>query len=154
MIRHSARPRRAVALVLWGLLGILGCGEPTSPGVELARARQRWSSTEPAAYRLTIQQVCYCSLVQGPVEVVVRDGIVQSRRDVDANRPLDERIADAYPNVEGLFALVDAAHSAGAARVDVTFDPLRGYPRRIDLDYRTNLADDERVVTVLAFERL
>jgi hypothetical protein len=150
----SARSRCNLLITIVGLIGMIGCGEPTAPGAELARARERWVRTAPAAYRLTIQQACFCDLVHGPVEVVVRDGVVQSRRDVATDRLLDAQMADAYPAVEGLFELIDRAITQGAVRVEVTFDPVRGYPRQIILDHRADMADDEVVVTVSEFGAL
>jgi len=154
MTHYSAPARRIAAVVALGLLSLTGCGDAVAPEVALDRARQQWRNTAPDAYRLTIQRTCFCGLVQGPVEVIVRDRVVQSRRDLATGLPLDARIADAYPTVDGLFELIDDAITRGADQVELTFDPMRGYPRRISLDYRTDVADDELIVTVETFGQL
>jgi hypothetical protein len=48
--------------------------------------------------------------------------------------------------------LLAAAIEQGAARVDVTYHPILGYPERIALDYDAVMADDEFGYTLTAFQ--
>ena len=151
-MRPSApRARRLLALPLAALLALVACGDPTGPGAELRDARRRWATARPAAYRMTIEWSCFCGL-RGPVEVVVRDGVVHGRRIVATGEQLfGADYENVYPPVEGLFALVDEAIERDADWVEATYDPERGYPVEIAIDHRGDVADDEYFVRVRDF---
>jgi hypothetical protein len=50
--------------------------------------------------------------------------------------------------VDALFAFIDRAIAGHAATIDVTYDPLLGYPTQIVYDGSVNIADDELTVTI------
>ena len=149
--------RRARALLAALLLA--ACGDLGGPRTDLETARDRWAATEPAAYEMTLRHVCFCGgEVTTPVIVTVRGGVVQSRRYVDGGplggRDVDPRLAGTFPAVDGLFRVVEDALARHAAQIDATYDPQRGYPVTLYIDYERNVADEEQGYQVQAFRAL
>ena len=141
MVRSLTRTAFAA---MAGAAALLACRDPTGPGAELRQARRRWAVAEPAAYRFTLEQHCFCLFeITRPVVVTVRGGTVESRRYEDTGAPVDARWAGRFPAIEGLFAVIDTARARRAHRLVVTYDGARGHPVRIDIDYAVNVADDE-----------
>ena len=58
-------------------------------------------------------------------------------------QPVEAPVADAFPPVSGLFAVIDDALLRGAHRVDVEYDHETGTPLRLSIDYDEGLADEE-----------
>jgi hypothetical protein len=124
--------------------GLAGCdilgpdgGDATG---DLARARQTWEASGVQDYELRLERYCYCGLV-GPVVVVVRDGVrvqvVPEDTESEYFSPAD------FPDVEGLFEVIDDALRRRAHRLTVVYHPTLGYPTDIDIDYQENVADEE-----------
>ena len=100
----------------------------------LGSAQDRWERHEPAAYTMTIHRSCEClPEMSGPVVVSVRDGAVVSRQYVQSGAAVPAIYAEAFPAVEGLFALVDAAIRDGIEPIDPRYDAALGYPLRFSL---------------------
>jgi len=143
----SSRLARRLGLgVLVGLLLIVGwiawvrLNDPTVPltNENLAEARKRWNSSEPADYDLDIK---IGGLRAGSVHLEVRDGkVVAFER--DGRTPAARRTWDVW-TVPGQFEMLDlelAAASKTTGPFDaspgsrvvqfVEFDPQYGYPRQ------------------------
>ena len=140
MIRRFAS---SVVIAAW-LLGPAACTDPTRPDTELKSARAKWASQAPAVYSYTVSRGCFCPVEAiGPVTVLVRNGVVESLRYTQTGTDVPQQYRSNFPTVEGLFAQIDSARSQHVARLDVTYDPTFGYPRRIDVDVNRNTADEE-----------
>lgn len=131
-------------------------GDPESPtqpvGLELARAKLRWAQTAPAAYQVTVGLGCFCPVeIARPVVVAVRNGQAESRRYADTGADVDPRFATAFPTVDELFAVIERAIARHAERVDVVYDPLRGFPRSVAIDGASGTADDESFYSMQDF---
>ena len=106
----------------------------TAPASQLASARARWARVGPASYTYTIARSCECTAeMSGPVIVSVRNGVVESRQYTQTGASVTSEYANAFPAVEGLFALVDEAIRNGTKPLTVQYDPTLGYPTRIAL---------------------
>lgn len=115
-------------------------------------ARDRWTSNHPASYDFTMRRLCFCPAeFTNPVIVAVRNGVVESRRYESSGQPLPANYAQSFPTIDGLWEIVDDAARRNAAKLDVTYDPVLGYPTRIDIDYDTRLADEEVTIVVTRF---
>jgi hypothetical protein len=132
------------------------CGDAGAPtqqiGLELARAKLRWAQTAPSAYQLTIGLGCFCPVeMVRPVIVTVRNGQVESRRYAETGVDVDPRLAEAFPTVDGLFAVIEGAIARHAERVEVAYDLTRGFPISITIDGAAGVADDESFYSVRDF---
>jgi hypothetical protein len=89
--------------------------------------------------------------MSGPVTVVVRSGIVESRHYVQSGATVANTYAELFPTVSGLFALLDAAVRDGTSPLSAQFDPTLGYPVHIVIG---DPATDHPVYAVSAFRAL
>lgn len=55
------------------------------------------------------------------------------------------------PTIDSLFAWISAAYDRKSDRVDVKYDPKYHFPASAQLDWRTNVIDDEFSFDVLDF---
>lgn len=116
---------------------------------ELDRGRRTWAASGPEEYRYTLRRICFCGQeVTQPVEVDVRGGEVVARRVAATGEPVSPTFETLWPTVEGLFDLVQDAIDREADRLTVRYDPDRGYPTSIDVDYSFQTADEELGITV------
>ena len=127
------------------LLALVACGDglPVSTRfvLTLRAARARWERSGIDSYEITVRRVCYCAFVD-PVRIKVENGVVVSRTVASTGEPLPARYADLYPDVPGLFAIVEQA-ATDADDLDTTFDATYGFPAAIDIDWEENAVDDE-----------
>lgn len=137
--------RTALAVLLCVVAA--GCSSTT----EAESARTKWASHQPAAYMFTMQRICFCGDTR-PVVVSVRNGVVESRKYEDTRADVPSQLANAYPTVEGLFALIDDAVARKADMITAAYDPDRGFPVQVSIDYSTKVADDELTVEVRDFK--
>jgi hypothetical protein len=123
---------------------LAACDGPTAPERKLQAARLKWEHTRPAAYTITVARYCFCAQEgSGPVIVSVRDGVVESRTYVKSGASVAPTDADYFPTVDGLFELIEDARRQGADTIDASYDPARGFPVVISIDYFRKMADDE-----------
>ena len=146
-------------LTVAAALALAACSDLAGPASDLETARARWAGAAPAAYEMTLRHVCFCGgEVTTPVVVTVRGGVVQSRRYVDGGplggRDVDPRLAESFPSVDGLFRVVEDAVGRHAADIQATYDPQRGYPTALYIDYERNVADEEQGYQVQTFRAL
>jgi len=127
---------------------------PTAgPGGEVARvaAEQRsfWRDQGFASYTFSVSRPCFCPPEwSGPFEVTVVDGAttVVTYQDVPAPAANIEQIPK---TIEAVFDLLIAN---AATTVDVTFDPLFGFPASFSVDPIVNAIDDEFGITITNFD--
>jgi hypothetical protein len=103
------------------------------------------------SYDVTVRPVCFCGFVE-PVRVSVRDGVVVSRIIESSGEALPAQYASSYPDVPGLFAIIERAREKGAEHIDTHFDESYGFPTGIWIDRKASLADDEIGYRVEEFE--
>ena len=155
----ASEPRLASALLaLLATTLLIGCDDGTGLGselVELQIARAVWVAEGPSDYKMTLFRGCEClPEMTGPVELVVRDGFVESRECTNTGGPVGADYADLFPHVDGLFDLIEEAVRQGASKLRVSYHPSLGYPLRISIDYLAQVADDEVTYVLSELEPL
>jgi hypothetical protein len=146
MPARSTRVSLAIALCAFA-----ACGEgflPATLVMTLQTARARWQRSGIDSYAITVHRLCFCGFVD-PVRVTVEDGAIVSRIIVATGEPLPARDAPYYPDVPGLFAIIESASGADDLRTE--FDATYGFPTVISIDWKVNLADDEVAYRTEAF---
>jgi hypothetical protein len=127
-------------------------GAPASgdlKGVELEERRGRWASHEPAAYRFTIAQICFC-----PTEYTQpRTVTVEAGAAVSIEPPIDslQPPIDIPTTVDDLFQTVEDA-MADADAVEVVYDNEFDFPASIVIDRIRDAIDDETTYQITDFE--
>ncbi len=108
--------------------------EPTPQPPTVKELNQRlvaWEAGLLQDYRIVYQEIGSASREQSaPVIITVRNGSVASVVYRSNGQPAPLR---SYPNVEQLFAVVEAALSGDYKVVQVAFDPELGYPTVVSL---------------------
>ena len=81
------------------------------------------------------------------VRVAVKDGVIT---DVTELASAVARDPELFRTIDGLFNLIQDAYDRNAHEVQVEFDPGRGYPTRIWIDYVQMMVDEEMGFTLLS----
>ena len=133
---------------------ITGTSARTEAELELTRNRQRWASSATQDYEYEFRRLCFCPPeATEQVRIVVRqNAIVSVVRTRDA-QPASTAFA-VWPRIDDLFADVQLRLEQRTERVDVTYDPVFGYPRSIVVDIALMAADDEYSLTAGNLRRL
>ena len=141
-------PRHPLA-VLTLLLAAAACEAPTAPteGDNLAAARARWTAQSGPSYSYKVNRSCECVLGGRLMAVTVRNGAVTSAEYLDSSSPVEAALLTYVLTVPDLFDLIQDALDRKAAYLAVTYDPMYGYPTRIEVDYSANAVDDEVVMS-------
>lgn len=132
------------------VVALAGCDDgPLEPPFNLFIAQARWQRANIDSYELTVRVFCECLLID-PVRVTVSGGVIVSRVNVVTGQPVPENVAESFPDVPGLFAIVDKA-SAEAHDLEVEYDASYGFPTVISIDWNETHVDDEVVYRVENF---
>ena len=128
------------------LLAACGSDSPTAPVNHLGEQRALWASQDLTDYTFDVTKVCYW-LCMGDVRVTVKDGVITGVTELASEVARDP---DTFRTINGLFDLVQDAYNRNAHEVQVEFDPSRGYPTQIWIDYVLMIADEEIGFTLLS----
>lgn len=153
-------------LVLVPLLLAAGCESTTGPAgvsaLRLSTAEARWAAHGSASYQIVEGRSCEClPEMSGPVRLEVR--VLPSLPPGPATEtvgmtyestgePVPENYRSSFLTIRQLFALIREARAQGAYLVAAEFDPVRGYPSLVSIDYDRAIADDEVVYSVTSYE--
>jgi hypothetical protein len=99
---------------------------------------------------MTVSRSCECLPEWvGPVVVTVGSFIVVDRRYAQTGAvvlPQNERY---FPDIQGLFTVIDQARVDGAAVIDVRYNRVYGYPEDIRIDFDGVAGNDDEVQYVV-----
>ncbi len=138
------RYARSLFLLCLGLGGCADLGFDVRTLTDLERAQRRWEGWRPDSYVYAVERMCFCPVeYRGPVRVRVDGDVVVERTYVETGQPVPAALADAFPAVEGLFAILLSAFDGDAHEVRVSYDPETGVPVDFWIDYEEMMADEE-----------
>ena len=132
---------RLTALLLLG-----ACTSPTTPENDLADYRTLWEAQRLTDYTFDVVRNCFC-LARADVRVTVKGGVITSVTELASEVAHDPEF---FRTIDGRFDLVQDAYDRDAHEVQVDFDPDRGYPTRIWIDYVEMMMDEEMGFTLLS----
>lgn len=137
------------SLVLTLFLAAAACGAPTAPGEldSLQAGRARWRAVGSESYSYVVNRSCFCVLGGRQVTVIVRNGTVSAAEYMDSGSAVDQALLTYVATVPDLFDLVEDALARTPAYFSATYDPVYGYPTRIEVDYSSNMMDDELAIS-------
>ena len=137
---------RYIPLTAALLLAACGGDSTTAPANHLGEQRALWASHGLTDYTFDVVRICYCQFV-ADVRVTVKDGVITGVTELASEVARDPEL---FRTIDGLFDLVQDAYDRDAHEVQVEFDPSRGYPTRIWIDYVLMIADEEMGFTLLS----
>jgi hypothetical protein len=131
------------------LLAGAACEAPTAPGEidTLIAARALWRARVSDSYTFTVNRGCFCVLGGQTVTVTVSNGAVTTAEYESSGAAVDKALLTYVSTVPDLFDLIQSAIDAKPAQFAATYDPVYGYPTRIEVDYSANVVDDELAIS-------
>jgi hypothetical protein len=134
-------------LLLVTLIGACSLVSPLSPDErrELNAAEAKWRSRAFADYSYEIRVDCFCSPeITRWTRVSVRSGQVIDAQAVIADPQFPITTLSLWQPIDSLFVIVRrsaADNNSYLEDIDVVFDRVLGYPTRIELRAKSNVAD-------------
>jgi hypothetical protein len=114
-----------------------------------------WNKKNISNYRYTLSNSCFCiPEARGPVVIEVRNGQTTSITLIATSQPVDPQLFQQYNTIPKLFNVIQDAINRRASSLNVRYDPRFGYPTQIDIDYNTQLADEEVYLSIENFEEI
>ncbi|AFZ24755.1 hypothetical protein Cylst_2548 [Cylindrospermum stagnale PCC 7417] len=119
---------------------------------QLKRNSQLWNQQNISNYRYTLTRSCFCTAeARGPVVVEVREGVT-TVTSVATGETVDSQLFKQYDTVPNLFNVVKEAIASKASSLTVQYDSKLGYPTQINIDYNSQIADEELYLTIENFQ--
>jgi hypothetical protein len=120
---------------------------------QLDANRELWESRGLTSYEIEYRRICFCpENITSPVVVVVSDGVIDSWNYAETGELVGEAVRDFFPDVSGMFDIVQDAIDQQASQVTVTYDSRLGYPVHLRIDYNTMMADEELEFAVISLK--
>lgn len=125
----------------------------SAPTIATVREQQAlWQSQGIMTYQFVYQKLCFCPPPNSAVRLTVLDEQLVAAHDVVTGAPVGRSRWSDFATVDELFNILLAAEAGGADSMQVSYDPVRGYPTRIAIDYIEEAIDDEVTYLVTALE--
>lgn len=132
---------------------------PASNNLNLRRAEKRlefnrrfWNQQNISNYDYTLSNSCFCiGDARGPVVIKVRNGQTSSITSVATGKDVKEYFQN-YNTIPKLFDVIQDAINRKAFSLNVRYNARFGYPTQIDIDYNSQIADEERYLTIENFK--
>ena len=132
---------------------------PAKNNLNLRRAEKRlefnrrfWNQQNISNYDYTLSNSCFCiGDARGPVVIKVRNGQTSSITSVATGKDVKEYFQN-YNTIPKLFDVIQDAINRKAASLNVRYNARFGYPTQIDIDYNSQIADEERYLTIENFK--
>lgn len=116
--------------------------------------RQLWSEQNILNYRYTLTNGCFCiPEARGPVVITVQNGIATSIT-TPTGEPVNPEFFERYKTIPKLFDVIADAIARKAFDLDVQYDSQLGYPTQININYDSQIADEELYLTIENFQVL
>ena len=132
---------RLITLVL-----LSACVSPTTPENDLAEYRALWEAQSLTDYTFDVVKNCFCWPI-ADVRITVQGGVITDVTELASEVARDP---ETFRTINSLFDLVQDAYERDAHEIQVEFDPGRGYPTRIWIDYVEMMMDEEMGFTLLS----
>jgi hypothetical protein len=117
--------------------------------------RRLWNQQNISNYHYTLSNSCFCiPEARGPVVIEVRNGETVSITSVATGESVDPRFFKQYSTIPKLFNVIQDAIQRQASSLNVQYNSRYGYPTQIDIDYNSQIADEEIFLRIENFKIL
>ncbi|MEH2047790.1 DUF6174 domain-containing protein [Nostoc sp.] len=114
-----------------------------------------WERANIYNYRITVSNSCFCIPdARGPVVIQVRNGQTTSITSVATGKPVNPQFFQKYDTIPELFNVIQDAIKRKASNLDVEYNAKFGYPTKINIDYDSQIADEEIFLTIENFQEI
>jgi len=126
-----------------------------SPEVELERNRKLWRESKITNYRMTVDlRKSGHAGPRGTFIFTVRRGAAESVAAAKPELTDSSEDVEQYDTIEKLFQIIESAAKRRPGILEIEYEPQLGYPRKLDLDYKSFVSDDELYFQILQIENL
>lgn len=133
---------------------------PASNNWNLKRSQKRlefnrnfWNRQNISNYEYTLSNSCFCIAdARGPVKIKVRNGQTTSITSVATGKPVNPEYFQSYNTIPKLFDVIQDAINRKAFSLNVRYNSQYGFPIQIDIDYNSQIADEEKYLTIENFK--
>ncbi|MFN6572245.1 hypothetical protein A6770_13755 [Nostoc minutum NIES-26] len=116
--------------------------------------RNLWNQQNIYNYQYTLSNGCFCiPEARGPVVIKVRNGQTISITLADG-QPANPEFFQKYNTIPKLFDVIQDAIERKASSLNVQYNHKLGYPMQINIDYSSQIADEELYLTIENFKKL
>ncbi|MGF1958055.1 MAG: DUF6174 domain-containing protein [Aulosira sp. DedVER01a] len=116
--------------------------------------RQLWKKQNIRNYRYKFSRSCFCApKASGPIIVKVRKGQRTSITDA-VGKSVDRELFQQYDTIPKLFNIIQDAIAKKASNLTVEYHPKLGYPTKINIDYNSQIADEEIYLTIEDLQKI
>jgi hypothetical protein len=123
--------------------------QDTEQSQQLKINRDLWNQQNLSNYRYTLTNSCFCiSEARGPVVIEVRNGKMTSITNAATNQPANPELFQKYDTIPKLFDLIGDAIAKEVDSLTVEYNPTLGYPTQINIDFSSQIADEELFLTI------
>jgi hypothetical protein len=114
------------------------------------RINQRlWNRQNISNYRYTLTRNCFCTTeARGPVIIEVRNRRTSSVTSVATGQRVNPELFQKYDTIPRLFNVIKDAIAKKASSLTVQYNSTLGYPTQINIDYDSQIADEEVYLTI------
>ncbi|MEH2024286.1 DUF6174 domain-containing protein [Nostoc sp.] len=134
------------------------CQRQTNNNLNFRRLRfnsRLWDQANISNYRITVSNSCFCIPdARGPVVIEVRNGRTASITSVATGKPINPQFFEKYNTIPKLFNVIQDAINRKAYSLDVRYNAKLGYPTQINIDYDSQIADEEIYLTIENFQEI
>jgi len=117
--------------------------------------RDLWYRQNISNYRYQLGNSCFCIPdARGPVVIEVRNGQTTSITSVATGKPVNPEFFQSYNTIPKLFDVIQDAINRKAFSLNVRYSARFGYPTQIDIDYDSQIADEEKYLTIENFKEI
>ena len=140
-----------VSFTLSGCMVLSGCDLVGSKS-ELAQAQAKWQKLATTSYSFDSNKACFCAF-RGPVKVIVTNNKVTAIQDPSTGKPLSYSL-DWFSTIEQIFTQIEDLKKGNPKTLDVSYDPIYGFPVTITYNQSDQIADEEFSLTISNFKPL
>lgn len=133
---------------------LLACEHSLVDYRSIADARARWQAHGLKSYSIEQKMICFCPPPHGFVRLTIKDNKIVEATDLDNGQPLSKEKLDWFQTVDALFDWLEATKALNPVRLEVEYDAIYGYPRKISFDYGENIADDELWIEMQTLKKI
>jgi len=148
-------------IVFVGFLFFMSCKRNQSPldseleeitNIEVAY--QKWQGNKSSSYQIEQRFICFCISPAGRwIRVTVKDNEIEAALDLETSSVYSTEIFDKLYTIEEAFQQIRNFEERNPATLEIEYDPRYGYPKRINFDGSTGIADDEFTLEMRSFKK-
>lgn len=122
--------RARTALIIAAALPALTCSDALGPATRaLEAAEARWADAGYTTYAFTTSRECECPAnTIGPMRISVTNGDVTAVTELSSGDPLDP---NEWFTINDLFSLIHIELERLPSKLEVTYDPVLGFPSEV-----------------------